>query len=110
MKTLNASAVALAAGLAMAQGAARGATTGSRARSVCTSGPVSFRRASWISKRTGLDPARSVGDSYMVYGNPFGTTMIRPDLGRVTPRGARQVSPARTTTYTLTVADLIISC
>jgi hypothetical protein len=34
--------------------------------------------------------------------NPTGLT-IDPDLGRVTPRGIRQVSPARTTTYTLTV-------
>ncbi len=28
---------------------------------------------------------------------------IEPELGRVTPRGVRQLSPARTTTYTLTV-------
>jgi hypothetical protein len=34
--------------------------------------------------------------------NPVGTT-IDPDLGRVTPRGVLQLSPARTTTYTLTV-------
>jgi hypothetical protein len=34
--------------------------------------------------------------------NPTGAT-IDPDLGRVTPRGARQISPDRTTTYTLTV-------
>ncbi len=34
--------------------------------------------------------------------NPSGVT-IDPSLGRVTPRGARQVTPARTTTYTLTV-------
>jgi hypothetical protein len=34
--------------------------------------------------------------------NPSGVT-IDPELGRVTPRGIRQVSPARTTTYTLTV-------
>jgi hypothetical protein len=34
--------------------------------------------------------------------NPTGTT-IDPDLGRVTPRGVQQISPARTTTYTLTV-------
>jgi hypothetical protein len=34
--------------------------------------------------------------------NPTGAT-IDPDLGRVTPRGVRQLSPARTTTYTLTV-------
>lgn len=34
--------------------------------------------------------------------NPSGVT-IDPDLGRVTARGSRQVSPAATTTYTLTV-------
>jgi hypothetical protein len=34
--------------------------------------------------------------------NPTGAT-IDPDLGRVTPRGVRQISPARTTTYTLSV-------
>src|SRR5262245_30946301 len=34
--------------------------------------------------------------------NPSGTT-IEPGLGRVTPRGSRQVTPAGTTTYTLTV-------
>lgn len=34
--------------------------------------------------------------------NPTGVT-IGPDLGRVTPRGSRQVSPSATTTYTLTV-------
>jgi hypothetical protein len=34
--------------------------------------------------------------------NPSGVT-IEPNVGRVTPRGVRQVSPAATTTYTLTV-------
>ena len=34
--------------------------------------------------------------------NPSGVT-IEPDLGRVTPRGSRQVKPPATTTYTLTV-------
>ena len=34
--------------------------------------------------------------------NPVGAT-VDPDLGRVTPRGVKQVSPSRTTTYTLTV-------
>src|SRR6516162_3895660 len=34
--------------------------------------------------------------------NPSGIS-IDPDLGRVTPRGVRQLSPARTTTYTLSV-------
>jgi hypothetical protein len=34
--------------------------------------------------------------------NPTGVT-IEPGLGRVTPRGSRQVSPTATTTYTLTV-------
>jgi hypothetical protein len=34
--------------------------------------------------------------------NPTGVT-ISPDVGRVTPRGSRQISPSATTTYTLTV-------
>jgi hypothetical protein len=34
--------------------------------------------------------------------NPSGVT-LDPDIGRVTPRGTRQVWPAATTTYTLTV-------
>jgi hypothetical protein len=34
--------------------------------------------------------------------NPTGVT-IDPELGRVTPRGSRQLTPAATTTYTLTV-------
>lgn len=34
--------------------------------------------------------------------NPSGVS-LDPDVGRVTPRGILQVSPARTTTYTLTV-------
>src|SRR5690349_18270712 len=34
--------------------------------------------------------------------NPAGVT-LDPDIGRVTPRGNMQVSPTRTTTYTLTV-------
>jgi hypothetical protein len=34
--------------------------------------------------------------------NPSGIT-LDPDIGRVTPRGVMQVSPASTTTYTLTV-------
>ena len=34
--------------------------------------------------------------------NPGGVT-IDPDLGRVTPRGVRQITPTATTTYTLTV-------
>ena len=34
--------------------------------------------------------------------NPTNSS-IDPDLGRVTPRGVREIKPARTTTYTLTV-------
>jgi hypothetical protein len=34
--------------------------------------------------------------------NPTGVS-IDPEVGRVTPRGVRQITPARTTTYTLTV-------
>ena len=44
--------------------------------------------------------------------NPVGEVTITPEPGRVTPRGSRQMSPAATTTYTLTVrgpADQVLT-
>ena len=37
------------------------------------------------------------------------TTSIEPDIGRVTPRGTMRVTPASTTTYTLTIGDVMRS-
>lgn len=48
-----------------------------------------------------IQPGQSVTLTWATE-NPTGAT-IDPDFGRVTPRGIRQLSPARTTTYTLTV-------
>jgi hypothetical protein len=48
-----------------------------------------------------IQPGQSVTLTWSAE-NPTGTT-IDPDLGRVTPRGVRQLTPSQTTTYTLTV-------
>ena len=44
--------------------------------------------------------------------NPVGEVTISPELGRVMPRGSRQMTPSATTTYTLTVrgpADQVLT-
>ena len=48
-----------------------------------------------------IEPGKSVVLTWSLE-NPTGAT-IEPGLGRVTPRGVRQLSPTATTTYTLTV-------
>lgn len=48
-----------------------------------------------------IQPGQSVTLTWATE-NPSGTT-IDPEPGRVTPRGVRQLTPAKTTTYTLTV-------
>jgi len=48
-----------------------------------------------------IQPGQSVTLTWSTE-NPTSIT-IDPDLGRVTPRGVRQITPARTTIYTLTV-------
>ena len=48
-----------------------------------------------------IQPGQSVTLTWSTE-NPVGIT-VDPDLGRVTPRGVSQLTPARTTTYTLTV-------
>ena len=37
--------------------------------------------------------------------NPSGAPSIQPEVGPVTPRGSRQVTPLETTTYTLTLRN-----
>lgn len=74
-----------------------------------TGGSPAYQRAGQLPARImdfkaepeSIQPGQSVTLSWAME-NPTGAT-IDPDLGRVTPRGVRQVSPARTTTYTLTV-------
>jgi hypothetical protein len=48
-----------------------------------------------------IQPGQAVTLSWAAE-NPTNSS-IDPDLGRVTPRGVREIKPARTTTYTLTV-------
>ena len=59
------------------------------------------RILSFSAKSANLQPGQ---ETMLIWAteNPNGVT-IDPDLGRVTPRGSRQVKPAATTTYTLTV-------
>ena len=66
-------------------------------------GPGSCRRefVSFAAEPASIQPGQSVTLVWHAE-NPSGTT-IEPELGRVTPRGSRQVTPKATTTYTLTV-------
>jgi hypothetical protein len=96
---------ALCVGLAGAQ--APGAPPQSGIVSAGTGNP--YRRAGQLPARitdfkaepTSIQPGQKIKLSWSTE-NPMGVT-IDPDLGRVTPRGLEQLSPARTTTYTLTV-------
>jgi hypothetical protein len=94
-------AVALAAVMAMAQEPPAGAPPAAapapaRQRVVPPARIVDFK-----AEPASIQPGQSVTITWATE-NPMGAT-IDPALGRVTPRGARQVFPPRTTTYTLTV-------
>ncbi len=96
-------AAALAVGLAAAQapppvpppGAAAPAPSYQRA------GRLPARIMDFKAEPASIQPGQSVTLTWSTE-NPTGAT-IDPDFGRVTPRGVRQLTPARTTTYTLTV-------
>jgi hypothetical protein len=103
IKTFEAVAiVGLVAGLAVAQ-------TPQPAPAAPAGGTPAYQRAGQLPARimdfkaepAAIQPGQSLTLTWSTE-NPTGAT-IDPDLGRVTPRGVRQVSPARTTTYTLTV-------
>ena len=94
--------VALAAGLAVAQTPSAAPPQGAApAPSYQRAGQLPARIMDFKAEPASIQPGQPVTLTWFTE-NPSGTT-IDPDLGRVTPRGARQVSPARTTTYTLTV-------
>ena len=59
------------------------------------------RIASFTAQPVVLQPGQSAVLAWATE-NPSGVT-LEPGLGRVTARGSKQVTPARTTTYTLTV-------
>ena len=61
---------------------------------------IEARIVSFTAQPTSLRPGQSFTLVWHTE-NPSGVT-IDPDLGRVTPRGSRQLTPSATTTYTLT--------
>src|SRR5690348_6989621 len=89
--------------------AAQTPATPPRAGAVPAGGSPAYQRARLLPARImefkaepiSVQPGQSVTLTWSTE-NPSGVT-IEPDLGRVTPRGVRQVSPSATTTYTLTV-------
>ncbi|HEX4278077.1 MAG TPA: hypothetical protein VHZ74_22140 [Bryobacteraceae bacterium] len=89
-----------AASLAMAQAPPPAAPAGG-APSYQRAGQLPARIMDFKAEPASIKPGQSVTLTWSTE-NPAGST-IDPDLGRVTPRGVRQVTPARTTTYTLTV-------
>jgi hypothetical protein len=92
-----------AAGMMLAQ------TPPPRAGAVPAGGSPAYQRARLLPARimefkaepASVQPGQSVTLTWSTE-NPTGAT-IDPDLGRVAPRGVRQITPTATTTYTLTV-------
>jgi len=70
-------------------------TAGARSRE------LPARILSFVAEPASIQPGQSATLLWHAE-NPSGTT-IEPEVGRVTPRGSRQVTPRATTTYTLTV-------
>jgi len=102
MKTFKAVAMAaLAAGSALAQAPPAPAPPTGGSPAYQRAGQLPARIMDFKAEPASIQPGQAVTLSWSTE-NPTGTT-IDPDLGRVTPRGVRQLSPARTTTYTLTV-------
>ena len=101
-KTLASVATALTVGMASAQApppAAAPARGG--APSYQRAGQLPARLMDFKAEPASIQPGQTVTLSWATE-NPTGVT-IDPEIGRVTPRGVRQIKPARTTTYTLTV-------
>ena len=103
-RTLRAAALAVAvlssaAGQAPPAGAAAGRGGGSPAYQRASQLPA--RIMNFTAQPSSIEPGQAVTLVWATE-NPAGVT-IEPGLGRVMPRGSRQLSPAATTTYTLTV-------
>ena len=86
--------------------AAAGASRRRRRRGRRIRRPASSPPASWRSRRSRstIKPGESVTLTWAVE-NPR-TTTIEPTVGRAVPRGEMKVTPAATTTYTLTVTGV----
>jgi hypothetical protein len=96
--------IALAGGMAVAQTPAapqQGVVSAGTGNPYQRAGQLPARIMDFKAEPASIQPGQKVTLSWSTE-NPTGTT-IDPDLGRVTPRGLLQLSPARTTTYTLTV-------
>jgi hypothetical protein len=92
----------LSSGLILAQAPARGgAVVAGGAPSYQRAGQLPARIVDFKAEPAAIQPGQSVTLSWATE-NPTGAT-IDPEPGRVTPRGVRQLTPSKTTTYTLTV-------
>src|SRR5215831_11527718 len=93
--------VALAAALVFQAAGQTPAAPPAAGRSGQTRTAPPARILSFTAQPSSIQPGQSVVLSWAAE-NPSGLT-IAPDVGRVTARGSRQVSPSATTSYTLTV-------
>ena len=92
---------ALAAAFAMAQAPQPGVVSAGAGNPYQRAGQLPARIMDFKAEPASIQPGQKVTLRWSVE-NPTGIT-VDPDLGRVTPVGVRQLSPERTTTYTLTV-------
>src|SRR5215470_7364581 len=94
-------AAVVAAALALAQAPQPGVVSAGAGNPYQRAGQLPARIMDFKAEPASIQPGQKVTLRWSVE-NPTGIT-IDPDLGRVTPAGVRQLSPERTTTYTLTV-------
>jgi hypothetical protein len=92
---------ALAAAFLAAQAPQPGVVSAGAGNPYQRAGQLPARIMNFKVEPASIQPGQTATLSWSVE-NPAGVT-IDPDLGRVTPVGIRQLSPERTTTYTLTV-------
>lgn len=98
---ISLAAFAAAVMLAIPAGAQQGAVSAGAGNPYQRARLLPARIMDFKAEPASIQPGQSVTLTWSTE-NPTGTT-IDPDLGRVTPRGIQQLTPARTTTYTLTV-------
>jgi hypothetical protein len=102
--SLSCAALSFLAAAAMAQAPAapqQGVVPAGQGNPYMRAGQLAARIMEFKAEPASIQPGQSVVLTWETE-NPGGVT-ISPDLGRVTPRGNLKLSPARTTTYTLTV-------
>src|SRR5215472_14968197 len=92
---------ALAGAFAMAQAPQPGVVSAGAGNPYQRAGQLPARIMDFQAEPALIQPGQNATLRWSVE-NPAGVT-IDPDVGRVTPAGVRQLSPERTTTYTITV-------